>query len=85
MKVTKNVATQVFPVKGKRSADWFHENEGRIRHAIEKRILLLWSWLSFSTDEVRREYVLLRSKVQRLIRSAKMSGLQRKPWRQSYK
>ena len=71
VKVTKKVATQVFPVKGKRSADWFHENEGRIRHSIEKRNLLLRSWLSSSADEVRREYVLLKSKVQRLIRIAK--------------
>ena len=62
MTVTKKVATQMFPVK--RSADWFHENEGRIRHAIKKQNLLLQFWLSSGADEVRREYVLLRSKVQ---------------------
>ena len=28
VKVTKKVATQVLPVKGKRSADWFHEELG---------------------------------------------------------
>ena len=57
MKVAKKVETQVIPVKGKRSAYWFDENEGRIKHAIEKRNLLLQSWHSSGADGVRKEYI----------------------------
>ena len=74
----KSAALEVLPTKGRRTPDWFLENEHVIRPDLDKRDQLKTTWLSSKSTADKERYLKQKSTVQRLIRQIKNEWFQAK-------